>query len=559
MHKTTMLKSRILYTAVATCLCLATNYARAYEPTSDHLHIGFRWQPFKNRPLSSIHDINLEIGQKSSYATFWYMLGQTVPQEKNADYDKTPSGEAVAIRHAVRLCAERGINTELVIWQTPLWINGGKDYDDLKLRAEDPQQIYDLIKKTVQWFGPDVQYYALFHEANIPEYFNGSYEDLIGDYVLPAAKAIRDYSRETGDLKIISTAGLSPSRNCKKWYKKQVENKELMSLIDNWAFNLSDYGKGYGGGGTFLNRIKSSWGQVDYMRNLLDKNGYFDKGIVAAESWLCWDGSRTSNGSEQTGDPVEVTLKLFGECLQRGVSIINLPWRDNNSHWSFGLTKRLDYNGAMEKLGEKTFKNADGGAPIVARKINLAGGDDSLWINNEAEWFEDAEYQSDYAVTNDPNHTHYYIWRWYAQLSAANHECVHHTYVDEEENDILLEGIEPDSVYRMSSYDRTAERFIVLIAGREQSDDIENITVRIPARIKKGRYFNRNERFIGEGFADNQRYIVRWTTENIDDPTGASEDISQGTNTVQRVVGGQLVAKISPTRRLTSIFFEKVK
>ena len=82
-------------------------------------------------------------------------------------------------------------------------------------------------------------------------------------FIIPAAKAIRDYENETGDKKIISTAGLSPSRDCKKWYNVQLESPELMKMIDNFALNLSDFNNGWGGG--LLTWVGSVWSQLEYM------------------------------------------------------------------------------------------------------------------------------------------------------------------------------------------------------------------------------------------------------------------------------------------------------
>jgi hypothetical protein len=312
-----------------------------YEATVNHKHVGFRWQPYAERPKNSEHDISLELGKVGSYASFWYMSLHTLPKKENLDYENKPSKEALAIRHAVKLCKARGIKTELVIWQVPLWMNGGRTYDDFNRMPKDPDGIYDMVTKTVEWFGEDVDYYGLFHEANHRKYWDGSDDELVEQFVLPAARAIRDYTARTGDKKVVSTAGLSPSQNCKKWYDVQLKYPELMGLIDNFALNLSDFSNGYGGGRfTF---VKSCWDQMEYMRTRLDEKGYPAKGIASAESWICWDGARTPHGPQATGDPVESTLKIYGECLQRGLSLANLPWADNNSTWTMGLTKRLDY------------------------------------------------------------------------------------------------------------------------------------------------------------------------------------------------------------------------
>ena len=104
-----------------------------YETTRDHLHVGFRWQPYVDRPKNSEADIERELGKVGSYASFWYMSLHTLPSKKNLDYANHPSKEAQAIRHAVRLCKARGIKTELVIWQVPLWMNGGEEYADFNM------------------------------------------------------------------------------------------------------------------------------------------------------------------------------------------------------------------------------------------------------------------------------------------------------------------------------------------------------------------------------------------------------------------------------------------
>jgi len=526
-----------------------------YEATPNHMQVGFRMQPFPGRPANAEHDISLELGKVSSYASFWFMSLHTLPQPENLDFANTPSAEAVALRHAIRLCRARGMKIEVVIWQIPLWMNDGKRYEDFNQPPKDPQQIYDMVRKTVEWFGEDVDYYGIFHEANHKGYWDGSGSKLIEYFMLPAVRAIRDYSEATGDQKVISTAGLSPSQNLKRWYRVQVKHPELMDLIDNFALNLSDYRNGRGGGG--FTWVDSCWDQVDYMRKVLDEAGYHDKGLAAAESWVCWDGDRTASGPEATGGPVESTLHILGECLQRGLSTANLPWKDNHSDWSMGLTKRLDYNGGLAKLGETLYPNALGGAPIATRKLNLIGGDDNLQIDNDAEWFDNAEFSAPYAVPDDPNHTHYYIWRWYAQLTAGRHECIHHAIAGEPGNDIVVTGVPSDALIRISSYDRTAKRFIVLIARSNPDAMQADITIRIPARIRKGKRYHHDGRFVGEGMQDGASYAIRWTTENVDSRTGYHCDKTSGKTGGHRVQDGILTATIPASQRLTTIVFER--
>ena len=136
------------------------------------MHVGFRWQPYRLQPKNSETDINRELGKVGSYASFWFMSLHTLPEKKSLDYANYPSDTARAIKHAVKLCKERGIKTELVLWQVPLWMNGGKVYDDFNKKPPDENAIYDMVKATVEWFGEDVDYYGIFHEANHPKYWD---------------------------------------------------------------------------------------------------------------------------------------------------------------------------------------------------------------------------------------------------------------------------------------------------------------------------------------------------------------------------------------------------
>ena len=492
----------------------------------------------------------------ASYSSFWYMSLHTIPQKKNLDYANHPSRDALAIRHAVKLCKAKGIKTELVLWQVPLWMNGGKSYPDFNKLPPDDQAIYDMVKATVEWFGEDVDYYAIFHEANHPKYWEGSWDQLMDLFILPAARAISDYEKETGDTKVISTAGLSPSRNCKKWYDVQLESPELMGLIDNFALNLSDFNNGWGGGiPTWVNSV---WGQIEYMDRRLHEEGYSDKGIVAAESWICWDGKRTVHGPEGSGDTVESTLRIFGECIQRGLSLANLPWTDNNSAWTMGLTKRLDYNGRLALLGEKLNTNFMGGSAIATRKLNLMGSDEKFIIKNDSSAIAQNKFGAPYAVPDDPNHTHYYIWRWFAQLSAGQNECVHHAVAGDEGNDILLTGVKDKDFMRMSSYDRTADRFIVLVAQRKGKKETSELSISIPASIQKGSRYNRDGKFVGEGFSEGERVRVLWTTEDIEPKTGYRKNKASGESSLVKVTNGQLTFIIPQSRRLTSVIFESL-
>ena len=64
-----------------------------YQVTRNHMHIGFRWQPYADQPKNSEADIERELGRVGSYASFWYMSLHTIPERKNLDYENIKNKE----------------------------------------------------------------------------------------------------------------------------------------------------------------------------------------------------------------------------------------------------------------------------------------------------------------------------------------------------------------------------------------------------------------------------------------------------------------------------------
>ena len=73
-----------------------------------------------------------------------------------------------------------------------------------------------------------------------------------------------------------------------------------------------------------------------------------------------------------------------------------------------------------------------------------------------------------------------------------------------------------------------------------------------------GRY-NRNEQFVGEGFAEGEEVRVRWITEDVEPKTGYRKNNDSGESSLLVVTEGQLIFTIPDARRLTSVVFESVK
>ena len=191
--------------------------------------------------------------------------------------------------------------------------------------------------------------------------------------------------------------------------------------------------------------------------------------------------------------------------------------------------------------------------------MKLTGRDEKLVIQNDSPAFEDLEFGAPYAVPDDPNHTHYYVWRWYAQLSAGQNECIHHAIAGEQDNDIILGDIDEEDYIRASSYDRTANRFIVLIARKDEDDDPQNLTVSIPASIQPGARYNRDNLFTSEGFSEGEKVRVKWISEDIEPKTGYRKNLISDDSSIIEVTDGLLTFLIPETRRLTTLVFEAIK
>ena len=48
----------------------------------------------------------------------------------------------------------------------------------------------------------------------------------------------------------------------------------------------------------------------------------------------------------------------------------------------------------------------------------------------------------DYINPPDPNHLHYYIWRWFSQIAAGTDEVIRHAVAGEVGNDIAVTGVD---------------------------------------------------------------------------------------------------------------------
>jgi hypothetical protein len=84
------------------------------------------------------------------------------------------------------------------------------------------------------------------------------------------------------------------------------------------------------------------------------------------------------------------------------------------------------------------------------------------------------------------------------------------------------------------------------------------MTISIPATIQKGKRYNQDNQFVGEGFPEGEKVRVRWTTEDVEPKTGYRQNMKYGETDFIEVENGKLTFSISESRRLTSIVFEAI-
>jgi hypothetical protein len=296
----------------------------------------------------------------------------------------------------------------------------------------------------------------------------------------------------------------------------------------------------------------------------LDEQGHRDKKILSSESWIVWDGSINAvdvngDGVKNEKDAYDKTVTILGKCLERGLNTINLPWSDNESSWSMGLTKRRDYNGRIKQLAHgKVIPAEDQGPDIVTTKMGLKGTDCDFKIQRADQSFK----LKDYINPPDPNHLHYYVWRWYAQIAGGTDEVIRHAIAGEEGNDIAVAGPgwTGNEQYKISSYNRTKKTFTVLVySGGANGKSWTHVT--IPSTIQNGKYYN-NEfskaDFRGEGFPEGAKYKARIITKNISRETGQDVDVSVSKSKAMKVEDGKMTVPVINMNKFTAIEFYRV-
>lgn len=554
---------------------------RDYEWTTNHMHIGVRWQPYGGRPLNNAYDAARPIISKySSYAQFWVAWSASEPSEQSTDYAKHMSDYLQTIEQAVDSCIAQGLKCEFVFWHCPAWAAVGGKAGGVQAK---PGLYPAFVERIARHFKGRVHAYQLAHEANLKMHLNdGDMDYMISEVFTKGARAIRKVYGETPTAPvIISTSGCSPCFGCEtvdglnatgglainNFYDQLIASSEMMQEIDALNLNVSDQNDGYGTvDGAY---VASVWGNYDLARKKLDDYGHRGKAVMAAESWITWDDTHNSadvngDGSRNELDAYLRAITIMGKCLERGLNTMNFPWSDNSSSWSMGLTKRHDYNGRVKELmPEIVIPSKHGGADIVTSKVVIRGGDDNFEVKLMNEKLQFPFTIEDYIDPSDPNHLHYYIWRWYAQVSGGNDEVIRHAVAGEAGNNIGVFG--PDFTgperYRISSYNRTRNSFMVLIYASGATAK-HWVKVAIPSTIQEGRHYNNqfsSQDYRGEGFKEGERYKARIITKNISPKDGSDIDARFTESEVLTVTNGMLNIPVMKMNKFTAIEFVRVE
>ena len=551
----------------------------SYAWTTDHLQIGVRWQPF-GLPGCELYDANRPlISKHSSYAQFWVSWNAVEPNQQNTDYQNHMSGHLQAIENAVNLCVERGVKVEFVMWHTPRWASTSGEGGPWRPR---PGLHAEFVTRMAKHFKGRVDAYQLYHEVNLQGMMKEADSDFIIEEIFKkGAKAVRlVYDQEPKLSVIISTSGTSPCEACgplaglkgkgavavDDYYDQQIANTGMMEEVDALNMNVSDHFNGYGMmDGKIIPHV---WGQYDLVRNKLDAANLQSKKILSSESWIVWDASNNNHdvnadGVKDEKDSFDKTVTIFGQLLERGLNTMNMPWCDNSSRWSMGLVKRVDYNGRIKQLKpDWVVPSNDGGPGVVARKINLRGSSDDTIIPLEMPASGLPFTEENYINPGDPNHLHYYIWRWYSQISGGSDEVIRHALAGERGNDINVLGIgmTGNEQYRISSYNRSRKTFTVLIySGGANGKGWANVS--IPATIQNGKYYNNKHSkidFRGEGIKNGQKYSAKIITKEISREDGSDQKVNERILRKQVVRDGTLNARIDGMNKFTTIEFSLV-
>jgi len=126
---------------------------------------------------------------------------------------------------------------------------------------------------------------------------------------------------------------------------------------------------------------------------------------------------------------------------------------------------------------------------------------------------------------------------------------------------VLGTGMTGNEQYRISSYNRSKKKFIVLVysggaTGKAWAD------VSIPSTIQNGRYYNNEHSVIdfrGEGIQVGQKYSIKIISKDLNRENGSDVNVKQSTDSNRVAEDGLLKARISGMNKFTLIEFSATR
>ena len=294
--------------------------------------------------------------------------GRWSPHPHIKTINSTPRHHCKPLNERLIFCNTNGLKVELVFFHCPAWASESGKAGGFKPRGD---LFQGYVGRMAAYFKGRVHAYQLSHEANLQGLMEGADIDfIINKILLDGGRTIRAiYDAEPAIPVLISTTGMSPCEPCpatkglsgrggravSHFYDLMIGNPDLMQTVDALNLNVSDHANGYG---RIDDSIATVWDQYQLVRSKLDAEGHRAISVLSAESWIVWDKAGNAHdvngdGLKNEKDAYQKAVTILGECLQRGLNSINLPWSDNSSSWAMGLTKRRDYNGRIKKFGQQ--------------------------------------------------------------------------------------------------------------------------------------------------------------------------------------------------------------
>ncbi len=569
----------------------------------DHIEYGFRWHPAYNYEdstgLLNIRDLDREVFNDISYVHFWSRWRVTEPTREKTIERGFISPYLKQLMSWINAVHRKGLKIHLEIKDMPYWVGrnaltstmkkGDRGCCDLYFTDSDRTNLEHFetyLRNMAKLFVGKVQSYSFFAETNIPIGWKGTIEEAM-DAMVVGASALKKVYQEHGLPVSFATSEASPCWHCENttglmganpyertlnMYDQFIGNAELMSLFHALGITMNDH-SAYGNmrlinDNPLYNEQPGTapgWELIGVIRNKLNQADHHDKDIQTIGSWISWDDGimRDVNfdGEKNEEDAVIKTIRIVGSFLSRGLNKINLPAVDfYNSNYHIGLVKQLDYNGIIENLKGSSWvdPNLEGDSKIINRSFEYRFNESTLGISLSGK----KDHRDLYINRNNPNHPHYYIWKWYSQIASGKDEVVRHAMqYEQNSNKISVSGWASGGwQFKISSYNVTQNSFIVLLYS-ERENETRNAMISIPSKVQQGAVHHRNRNaspFIGMGFSNGERYKVKWETKGIITSTGRNSNKRSGTSPARIVSNGRLTFQISNIKDFTTLVFKKL-